>query len=173
VRIADDNDVHAAEAEFVFVMSPHRNPLLASAAGPKPAADCIALDTLADRARALDALDQRLRSLLPAAVARETRLADVRDGRIVFLASDPTWASRIRLHQATLLAEARTALGGGVERFAVKVAPLPAVPPEPAKPKPLSAATARHLRAAAKALPDPELRALYLQLASIAADDSD
>ncbi|MBO9665059.1 MAG: DUF721 domain-containing protein [Dokdonella sp.] len=153
-------------------MSPRRNPLQVSAVGPKPAAECIALDTLADRARALDALDEKLRLLLPAAVARETRLADVRNGRIVFLASNPTWASRLRLYQAALLAEARTALGGSVERFAVKVAPLPAVPPEPAKPKPLSAATARHLRAAAKALPDPELQALYLQLASIAADDS-
>ncbi|MFC5489619.1 DciA family protein [Dokdonella soli] len=152
-------------------MSPNRNPLHESAKGLKPVADCIALGALADRARALDALDERLRHLLPAAVARETRLADVRNGRIVFLASSPTWASRIRLYQAALLAEARAALGGAVERFAVKVAPLPTVPPEPTKPKPLSAATARHLRATAKALSDPELRALYLHLASIAADD--
>ena len=172
MRIADDNDVHAAEAEFVFVMSPHRNPLLASATGPKPAAECIALDALADRARALDALDGRLRHLLPAAVARETRLADVRDGRVVFLASSPTWASRIRLHQAALLAEARTALGGTVERFTVKVAPLPSVPAESAKPKPLSTASAEHLRKAAKSLSDPELKALYLHLASFAVDDS-
>ena len=152
-------------------MSPSRNPLHAAGPGPKAAAQCIALDTLADRARALDALDERLRHLLPATVARETRLADVRNGRIVFLASSPTWASRIRLYQAALLAEARTALGGAVERFTVKVAPLPTVPPEPTKPKPLSAATARHLRATAKAISDPELRALYLHLASIA-DDS-
>lgn len=149
-------------------MSPSRNPLQVSAPGLRPAAECITLDALADRARALDALDDRLRHLLPAAVARETRLADVRNGRIVFLASSPTWASRIRLHQAALLAEARAALGSAVEHFAVKVAPLPTVPPEPAKPKPLSAATARHLRATANAVPDPELRALYLQLASFA-----
>jgi hypothetical protein len=152
-------------------MSPSRNPLHTPAAGPKPAAECIALDALADRARALDALDVRLRHLLPVAVARETRLADVRNGRIVILASSPAWASRLRLYQATLLTEARAALGGTVERFAVKVAPLPTVPPEPTKPKPLSAATARHLRATAKDLPDPELRALYLLLASIATDD--
>ena len=153
-------------------MSPGRRPHSASAAGPRPVTECIALDALADRARALDALDERLRRLLPAATARETRLADVRNGRIVFLASSPTWASRLRLHQAELLAEARTALGSGVERFAVKVAPLPTVPPEPTKPKPLSAATARHLRATATVLQDPELQALYLRLASIAADDS-
>ncbi|HEU4663702.1 MAG TPA: DUF721 domain-containing protein [Dokdonella sp.] len=159
-------------AGFSFVVSPKRNSNPGSAAGPRPATECIALGTLADRARALDALDERLRRLLPAATARETRLADVRNGRIVFLASSPTWASRLRLHQAALLAEARTALGGTVERFAVKVAPLPTVPPEPTKPKPLSAATARHLRTTATALRDPELRALYLQLASIATDDS-
>lgn len=152
-------------------MPTHRNPLQGSKSGPKPAAECIALDALAERARALDALDGRLRPLLPAAVARETRLADIRDGRLVFLASSPTWASRIRLHQAALLAEARAALGGGVERFTVKVAPLPTVPPEPTKPKPLSPATARHLQTTAKTLSDPELRALYLQLASIASDD--
>jgi hypothetical protein len=153
-------------------MSPGRNPTRTSNAGLRPATECIALDALAVRARALDALDERLRRLLPAATARETRLADVRNGRIVFLASSPTWASRLRLHQAALLAEARTALGGTVERFAVKVAPLPTVPPDPTKPKPLSAATARHLRATATAIQDPELRALYLQLASIATDDS-
>lgn len=152
-------------------MSPSRNPLRASTTGPRAAAECIALDALADRARALDALDERLRHLVPEAVARETRLADVRNGRIVFLASSPTWASRIRLYQAALLAEARTALGGVVERFTVKVAPLPNVPPNPTKPKPLSAATARHLRATATVVSDPELRALYLHLASIATDE--
>jgi len=134
--------------------------------------ECIALDALAARARALDALDQRLRRLLPATVARETRLADVRNGRIVFLASSPTWASRLRLHEAALLAEARAALDGRVERFAVKVAPLPTVPPEPTKPQPLPATAAQHLRKTATALQDPELRALCLQLASIATRDS-
>ncbi len=134
--------------------------------------ECVTLDALADRARALDALDERLRRLLPAATARETRLADVRNGRIVFLASSSTWASRLRLYQSSILAEARAALGGAVERFTVKVAPLPIVPQNPTKRKPLSASTARHLRATATVLSDPELQALYLRLASIA-DDSD
>lgn len=149
-------------------MSPNRKPLQESTRGLRPAAACIDLDAIAGRARALDALDDRLRHLLPEAVARETRLGDVRNGRLVFLASSPTWASRVRLYQAILMAEACTALGGAVERFAVKVAPLPTVPPEPAKPKPLSSATARHLRAAANAIQDPELKALYLDLASFA-----
>lgn len=140
--------------------------------GPRPARECVALGTLADRARALDVLDRRLRRLLPDALARETKLADVHGGRVVFLASSPAWAMRLRLHQAALLAETRVALGDVVERFAVKVAPLPSVPAEDAKPKPLSAAAAAHLRTAAKSLSDPELRALYLHLASFAVDDS-
>jgi hypothetical protein len=162
--------VHAAGIEFVFAMS-KRNPVHRPTAGLKPATECIPLGALVERARSLDALDGRLRSVLPAALAAETRLADCRNGRLVFLASSPTWAYRIRLHQAELLAEARAALGGDVERFAVKVAPLPTVPPDPTRPKPLSAATAQHLRAKATALSDPELRALYLNLASLA-DDS-
>lgn len=140
--------------------------------GPKPALECVALGALADRARALDVLDRRLRRVLTDALARETRLADVSGGRVVFLASSPAWASRLRLQQAALMAEARAALGDVVERFAVKVAPLPSVPAESAKPKPLSAASAAHLRKAAKSLSDPELKALYLHLASFAVDDS-
>jgi hypothetical protein len=96
----------------------------------------------------------------------------VHGGRVVFLASSPAWASRLRLQQAALMTEARAALGDVVERFAVKVAPLPSVPAERTKQKPLSAAAAAHLRMAAKSLSDPELRALYLHLASFAVDDS-
>ena len=140
--------------------------------GPRPASEFVALGALADYARALDVLDRRLRRLLPDTLARETRLADVRGGRVVFLASSPAWASRLRLQQAALMAEARVALGDGVERFAVKVAPLPSVPAEEPGHKPLSAASANHLRKAAKSLSDPELRALYLHLASFAVDDS-
>jgi len=141
------------------------------ARGLRRAAECISLASLVERARQLDALDSRLRQLLPAATARETRLADVRNGRVVFLASTPAWASRLRLHQAALLAEARAALGDTVERLTVKVAPLPTVPPDPTRPKPLSAAAARHLQASATLLSDPELKALYRKLASIADDD--
>jgi hypothetical protein len=157
----------------VFVVSPNRNrPSSSTTAGLRPAKECVTLGTLAQRARALDALDQRLRRFLPEATARETRLADVRNGRLVFLASSPIWASRLRLHQATLLAEARLALGETIERFAVKVAPLPTVPPNPTKPVPLSAATARHLRATATVLSDPQLQALLLDMASIAEKES-
>jgi hypothetical protein len=155
-----------------FVMPPSRRLQSTSPAGPKPVGSCIALGTIAEYARALDALDARLRRLLPDPVARECRLADVRNGRVVFLASGPAWASRLRLHQAALLAEARAAIGGSIEHFAVKVAPLPSVPPDASRRKPLSAATIRHLRTMATTLPDPETAALLLRLASVAEDDS-
>lgn len=137
-----------------------------------PIAECVALDTLAARARVLDLLDGKLRHLLPETLARECRLADLRNGRLVFIATSSTWATRLRLHQTSLLDEARAATGGTIEYLAVKVAPLPPVPPEPTNSKPLSATAAKHLRSAAKTIQDPELQALYLKLASLACTDS-
>ncbi|WP_440225538.1 DciA family protein [Dokdonella sp. MW10] len=136
-----------------------------------PVTQCVDLQSLAARARALDALDGRLRHLLPAPLARECRLADLRDGRLVFLATSPAWATRLRLHQAALLAEARVACSDTVGHVVVKVAALPPVPREPARRKPLSATAAMHLRTAAQHLSDPELRALCLNLASLADDN--
>ena len=142
-----------------------------SPSGPKAAGTCIALGTIADYARALDSLDARLRRLLPEPVASECRLADVRNGRVVFLATSSIWASRLRLHQAALLAETRAAIGGSIELFAVKVAPCSPVPPDASRRKPLSATTIRHLRTTATTLSDPEIAALLLNLASVAEDD--
>ena len=149
-------------------MQPSRPPRHPSTRTLVPIAECAGLGTLANRARALDMLDGKLRHHLPETLARECRLADLRNGRLVFLATSPTWATRLRLHQATLLAEARAASGDAVERFVVKVAALPPVLPEPQRSKPLSTTAANHLRSAAKTMTDPELQALYLQLASLA-----
>lgn len=116
----------------------------------------------------LAALDGQLRLSLPDTLRRQCCLADVRAGRIVFLASSPAWAAKLRLHQNLILAQAREALEADIRTFAVKVADLAPVPPEPARRKPLSLTTAEHLKTAAKSLSDPELRALFLQLASLA-----
>jgi hypothetical protein len=120
------------------------------------------------RARALDALDRQLRQPLPDALRRQCRLATVQAGRIVFLASSSTWAAKLRLHQNAIIAHARVTSGLPIEKFAVKVAPLPSVPPEPTRRKPLSKASAEHLRSVARSLVDPELQAVYLRLASLA-----
>jgi hypothetical protein len=116
----------------------------------------------------LAALDAQLRLSLPEPLRRQCCLADVRAGRIVFLATTPAWAAKLRLVQNLLLAQARQALGTDIRNFAVKVADLAPVPPEPARRKPLSPTAAEHLMAAAKSLSDPELKALYLKLASLA-----
>jgi hypothetical protein len=170
MRFTDDNDVHGSKRRFV--MPPNRRNQRMSSPGPKAAGACIALGTIAEYARALDALDARLRRLLPEPVAAECRLADVRNGRVVFLATSSIWASRVRLHQAALLAEARVALGDSIDLFAVKVAPRSPVPPDASRRKPLSATTIRHLRTTATTLSDPEIAALLLNLASVAEDDS-
>jgi hypothetical protein len=120
------------------------------------------------RARALDALDRQLRQPLPESLRRQCRLATVQSGRIVFLASSSTWATKLRMHQNAIIAHARITSGLPIEKFTVKVAPLPPVPPGPTRRKPLSKASAAHLQAVARSLADPELRAIYLKLASLA-----
>ncbi|WP_133816829.1 DciA family protein [Tahibacter aquaticus] len=135
---------------------------------PKLVGETSPVASLIQRARALEALDLRLRLTLPPTLRPHCCLADARAGRVVFLANSSIWAAKLRLHQTPILAEAQKALGQPFKVFAVKVAPLPSVPPEPARRKPLSSAAAAHLSAAAVTLADPELRALFLRLASLA-----
>ena len=70
------------------------------------------------------------------------------------------------------MAEARVVSGLKIDKFAVKVARLPPVPPEQTRRKPLSKTAAEHLKTAARSLADPELAAVYLRLASLAEDTS-
>lgn len=143
--------------------------------GPKPVSETSPVASLIERARALEALDLRLRLTLPPALRPHCCLADARQGRVVFLADSSTWAAKLRLHQTPILTEAHRALGQPFKSFAVKVAPLPSVPPEPARRKPLSHTAAEHLSKAAATLADPELRVLFLKMASLAepADSKD
>ncbi len=125
------------------------------------------LVSLIDRARALAALDKRLRQSLPEPLASQCRLANVREGRLVFLASSPLWRTRLRLEASSLLAAASEA---GVPAFelTVKVAPMLTVPPEQASHSPVTPAAAAALREAALQATDPELRQQLLALASLA-----
>ncbi|OOG47828.1 DciA family protein [Rhodanobacter sp. C01] len=135
--------------------------------GPKSLADCGSFATLARKAGALEALDRALRQTLPSPLREQVRFADLRHDRLVFLASSPAWASRLRLMQTQILATAR-AIGTCASSVTVKVAPQPPATIEPDRSKPLSPAAASHLRAAAASLTDPELRVLFLELASLA-----
>ena len=136
----------------------------------KSIGECPPVAALTARARALDALDHKLRQPLPDPLRHQCRLADIRAGRLVFLATSSVWAAKLRLHQAALLAEARKVAGQPIEKFTVKVAPLLPLSPEQTRRKPLSHAAAEHLKAAARSVADPELRAVYLRLASLAED---
>jgi hypothetical protein len=71
------------------------------------------------------------------------------------------------LMQTQILAAAR-AIGTCASSVTVKVVPQPPVATEPDRSKPLSPAAATHLRAAAASISDPELRVLFLELASLA-----
>lgn len=130
----------------------------------------VELDPVAALARKtgkLKALDRALRQTLPLPLRDEVRFAQLRDARLVFLASSPAWASRLRLHQAHILVAAR-AIGVNASSVIVKVASLPAPEPQPEPAKRLSSAAALHLKAAASALEDPQLQAMFLALAAVA-----
>lgn len=152
-------------------MPPPYQPPRNSTRGLKSITEFGPVASLAQRARELDQLDRKLRATLPSPLCDQVRFADLRDGRLVFLAPSSAWASRVRLYQTQIL-EAARALGASAHSVAVKVAPLPPVEVIPDRHKPLSASAARHLRTAAASLSDPTLRDLFLGLAS-QAENSD
>ncbi len=135
--------------------------------GPRNITDCGNLGALLDRSKILQDLDRQLRQRLPPTLAEQVHLGNVRGERIVFVASSAAWASRLRMEQTTILRLART-LGVPARMLTIKVVPLTAPPQEPTAGATLSATAARHLRAAAGALSDPELREQFLALASLA-----
>ena len=142
------------------------------AALSKSIGECSPVAALTARARALDALDRQLRQALPEPLRSQCCLASVQTGRVVFLATSSAWAAKLRPYQNALIAQARVISGLPVEKFAVKVAHLPPRPPGQTRRKPLSNTAAEHLKTAARSVADPELRAVYLRLASLAEDSS-
>ena len=114
-------------------------PRPAGPAAPRAALDALLAGAGADpvrRALWLDALDQRLRPLLPPALAPHARLANVDGSRLVFLVDAPVWHARLRLASAQLVDAARS-LGLEVGEVAVKVTTAPLRPDVPAQSAPL------------------------------------
>lgn len=140
--------------------------------GPQALGACGSFATLASRAAALDALDRALRQTLPLPLRDEVRFANLRGGRLLFLASTPAWATRLRLLQAQILATAR-GLDIRAESVGIKVSPLPKIEVEPERARTLSPAAAAHLRAAAAASADPEWREMFDRLAALAKPGQD
>lgn len=125
---------------------------------PRAALDVLLAGSHADplrRALWLDALEQRLRPLLPPSLAAHARFANVEGGRLVFLVDSPVWRARMRLVAADLLDAARS-IGLQCDQVVVKTATVPLWPDPPAarRPIPLSAATREALQAALASLGD-------------------
>lgn len=124
---------------------------------PRPIADIVLSSDaagLAARAGRLADLGARLNRVLPSALSAQVRLANLRDGKLVFLVASPAWATRLRYSQALVLEAARQ-LGLDVQGLVVKVVAGPA--PEAASPASttLSETAAKHLDLAAKLLGRP------------------
>ena len=132
------------------------------------ASDDPLLAAVLERAKKLDALDLALRDAMPPALAGRCRLANVRGTCLVFLASSPPVAARLRLEQNELLRRATETTGKRFDKITVKVATAEPVPPGSAPLSPLSTTAAGHLSDAARVLADPELRDLFLKMASLA-----
>lgn len=123
---------------------------------PRPVADIVSSDAagLATRAGQLAELGARLNCVLPSALAAQVQLANLRDGKLVFLATSPAWATRLRYSQALVLEAARQ-LGLDVQGLLVKVAAIPAAEASGPVPTSFSETAARHLELAAKLLDRP------------------
>lgn len=117
------------------------------------------------RALRLDALEQQLRPCLPPALALHCRLANVSNGKLVFLVDSPVWRAKLRLAAPEILNLAQS-LGLAVTEVTAKVSTLPAapIPSTPPKVLPATAAASRDALQAAFAClddsgsPEPDRR---------------
>lgn len=122
---------------------------------------------LAARARLVDQLSQRIVPLLPAPLRDHVWHAGLRNDRVLLLVESPAWATRVRMDQTRILAAVRS-LGLAATSVTAKVAPLPVPSGDSATPRILSPRAAETIRAAATAIADPDLRAVFLELADLA-----
>ncbi len=121
---------------------------------PRPLADIVLssdVGGLAAHAGRLAELGARLDRVLPSALGAQVRFINLRDRKLVFLATSPAWATRLRYLQGLVLEAARQ-LGVDAEVVVVKVGALPAPEPAPEPAAPPSESAARHLALAARIL---------------------
>lgn len=139
---------------------------------PVPITDYLRELPFGKHAAQLAELNRQLQQTLSPTLAGHLVLADVHADRAIFLTTSSAWAARARLQQAQLRQNLQ-ALGQQVRSIDVKVVqPERASPTTPVK-KPLTHTAADHLRSAAVSTSDPELRARFLALASLADDTPD
>ena len=139
--------------------------------GPTSLSQCAPVADLAARARDVDRLSQRIVPLLPTPLREHVGFAGVRNDRVLLLVESPAWATRVRMEQSRILAAVHS-LGVAASSVTAKVAPLPARADGSAVPPSLSPRAAQSIRAAAVSMTDPDLRALFLELAGLAESPS-
>lgn len=139
---------------------------------PVPITDCLRELPFGKRAAQLAELNQQLQKTLPPTLAGHLVLADIHVDRAVFLTTSSAWAARARLQQGQLRQNLQT-LGQQVRSVDVKVVQPERAPRTPPAKKPLTSTTAEHLRSVAVSTSDPELRARFLALASLAENTPD
>ncbi|MFT4248681.1 MAG: DUF721 domain-containing protein [Pseudomonas sp.] len=126
---------------------------------PRPALEAALAEKSGDplrRALWLDALDRQLRPCLPSPLAGHCRLANVKDGQLVFLVESPVWHARLRLAEHQIIDAARS-IGLTITRVTVKTATSALrspTQPDPQRSKPISEATRKGLRDALASLQD-------------------
>ncbi len=139
---------------------------------PVPIVDCLRDLPVGARAAQLADLNRQIQELLPPAMAGHIVLADIHADRAIFLAKSSAWATRARL-QDEQLRQNLQALGQQVRSIHVKVVQPERTPRTTPVRKPLTASAAEHLRSVAASTSDPELRAQFLALASLADNSPD
>ncbi|MGH8112311.1 MAG: DciA family protein [Rhodanobacteraceae bacterium] len=135
--------------------------------GPTPLAQCAPVADLAARAREMDHVSQRIVPLLPVPLRDHVRHAGLRNDRVLLLVESSAWATRARMDQTRILAAVQS-LGLAATSVTAKVVPVD-VPDSDGTvvPRPPRDA-AQHIRAAALAISDPDLHALFMELAALA-----
>lgn len=135
--------------------------------GPTPLAQCAPVADLAAHAREIEQSSRRIIPLLPVPLRNHVRHAAVRNDRILLLVESPAWATRVRMDQSRILAAVHHELGLAATAVAAKVVPPPAPRTDSATSRTPSPRTAQSIRAAALAIADPDLRALFMELAAL------
>jgi hypothetical protein len=96
------------------------------------------LGSLLRHAGFLMQLQQLLAAALDPALAEHFQVANVRQARLVLLASAPAWATRLRMQAADILAILHRSGHRELDEVEVRVAPLSAPPPPKPGKQPLS-----------------------------------
>lgn len=154
-----------------IVVSPARPLPPRDTHGPTPLSQCAPVTDLVARARDVDRLSQRIVPLLPTPLRGHVGFAGLRNDRVLLLVESSAWATRVRMDQTRILAVVHS-LGLAASSVTAKVAPIPvSVGDSTAIPK-LSPRAAKAIRAGAASIADPDLRALFLELAALAENPS-